>query len=272
MKLTVNDIFGLDYERLRNPIFPNQNSGIGTIPTSYSNINNIFPQGNLNSAIPQVASNNAIPQVALNSSVPPVSGLELLAAPSQETQKEEGLAALRNLLPGSLFATLLSGILPKETPQMKAAKKFYQDKFDITSSGSIGSGIMQGYNPVSGGLLYMISGGRSGTPPNVGLQRAYQQRINKISQMLEDGKYRDPEKKKQQLAELQKLKLEEQMAMESPAITKARKNAPGVYALAENRPGGSALGPGGGFSTTGGRDSGFQSASSKPSGRGRQDY
>lgn len=267
--LTVNDIFGLDYERLRNPIFPNQNAGIATIPTSYSNINNIFPQGALSSATPQVVSNNAIPQVALSGSVPPVSGLEMLAAPLPETPKEEGLGSLRFMMPGSLFGTLLAGILPKETPQMKEAKKFYQDRFGLTSSGSVGSGIMQGYNPVSGGLLYMISGGRSGTPPNVGLQRAYQQRINKISQMLEEGKYKDPEKKKQQLAELQRLKLEEQMAMESPTITKARKNAPGVYALAEAN---KALGPGGGFSTTGGKDSGFQSASSKPSGRGRQDY
>jgi hypothetical protein len=267
MKLTVNDIFGLDYERLRNPIFPNQNSGIATIPTSYSNINNIFPQGALNSSIPQVALNNTIPQVALSSSVPPVSGLELLAAPLPETQKEDGLGSLKNLIPGSLFATLLSGILPKETPQMKAAKKFYQDRFDITSSGSIGSGIMQGYNPVSGGLLYMISGGRSGTPPNVGLQRAYQQRINMIKNTLAkkyaDGDYSGTQLD-ERLAELEKLKAAEQMAMEKPTIDKARKANPGVYAKAEKL---GLIGPGGGF-----KSAGTNKNFSNKTGRGRTGY
>jgi hypothetical protein len=60
----------------------------------------------------------------------------------------------------------------------------------------------------------------------------------------------------------------EQMAMERPTIDKARAAASNVYSGANK-----ALGPGGGFSTSGSKkDSGFQSASSRPSGRGRQDY
>ena len=54
---------------------------------------------------------------------------------------------------------LLAGIstmfskLPKRDPRQGALENFYGENFGTTSSGSVASGIMQGYNPVSGGLF-----------------------------------------------------------------------------------------------------------------------
>ena len=64
--------------------------------------------------------------------------------------------------------------LPPETPEQKAVKSLY----DLDNIGRVASGPMAGYNPVSGGLLYSLSGGRAGQPTNVGLQRALQKRID----------------------------------------------------------------------------------------------
>ena len=192
-------------------------------------------------------------------------------APSVEMEQplqEKGIGSmLKNLIPGSLFATLLSGILPKESPQMKAAKSFYENQYGLTPGGSVASGIMAGYNPVSGGLLNMLTGGAYGSPPNIGLQRAYQQRINMIKNTLAkkyaDGDYSGTQLD-EKLAELQKLKTAEQMAMEKPTIDKARQAAPDVYREADRQ---GFTGPGGGFST-----SGREGAFSSKSGRGRQDF
>jgi hypothetical protein len=192
-------------------------------------------------------------------------------APSVEMEQplqEKGIGSmLKNLIPGSLFATLLSGILPKESPQIKAAKSFYANQYGLTPGGSVASGIMAGYNPVSGGLLNMLTGGAYGSPPNIGLQRAYQQRINMIKNTLAkkyaDGDYSGTQLD-EKLAELQKLKTAEQMAMEKPAIDKARELNPDVYASADKQ---GFTGPGGGFSTSG-KEGAFESKS----GRGRQDF
>jgi hypothetical protein len=192
-------------------------------------------------------------------------------APSVEMEQplqEKGIGSmLKNLIPGSLFATLLSGILPKESPQMKAAKSFYENQYGLTPGGSVASGIMAGYNPVSGGLLNMLTGGAYGSPPNIGLQRAYQQRINMIKNTLAkkyaDGDYSGTQLD-EKLAELQKLKTAEQMAMEKPTIDKARETNRDVYREADKQ---GFTGPGGGFST-----SGREGAFSSKSGRGRQDF
>jgi hypothetical protein len=197
-------------------------------------------------------------------------------APSVEIEQplqEKGIGSiLKYLVPGRLFATLLSGILPEESPQMKAAKSFYKNQYGLTPGGSVASGIMAGYNPVSGGLLNMLTQGAYGRPPNIGLQRAYQQRINMIKNTLAkkyaDGDYSGTQLD-EKLAELQRLKTAEQMAMEKPTIDKARKTNRDVYREADRQ---GFTGPGGGFSTSGGIDSGFESASSNPSGRGRQDF
>jgi hypothetical protein len=45
---------------------------------------------------------------------------------------------------------------------------------------------MENYNTVSGGLLNTITGGAAGTPTNYGLQGAYQDRINTVTNTLQD--------------------------------------------------------------------------------------
>ena len=212
------------------------------------------------------------PSVFTPTSVTPITPVEYTSySPSVEMEQplqEKGIGSmLKNLIPGSLFATLLSGILPEESPQMKAAKSFYRNQYGLTPGGSVASGIMAGYNPVSGGLLNMLTQGAVGRPPNVGLQRAYQQRINMIKNTLAkkyaDGDYSGTQLD-ERLAELEKLKAAEQMAMEKPTIDRARETNRDVYREADRQ---GFTGPGGGFST-----SGKEGAFSSKSGRGRQDY
>ena len=77
----------------------------------------------------------------------------------------------------SLTGMALQGIgnfLPSRDPRQTALDDFYGS----VSDGTIQSGLMAGYNPVSGGFLNTITGGRFGEPTNYGLQGAYQKRID----------------------------------------------------------------------------------------------
>ena len=86
--------------------------------------------------------------------------------------------------PVTLLIDLLKGIVPPQDPRQTALNEFYPDR---TSAGTIASGLMKGYNPVSGGGLYTLTGGRMGEEPTYGLQQAYQDRIDTITESL--GKY-----------------------------------------------------------------------------------
>jgi len=77
-------------------------------------------------------------------------------------------------LPGSGF---LKNI--EQDPRATGIRNFYSPE-GLTSSGSIASGIMKGYNPVSGGFLNMITGGKYGKPTQYGLAGAMQRRIENI--------------------------------------------------------------------------------------------
>ena len=176
--------------------------------------------------------------------------------------EKRGLAALLDYLPfgeKSLSGYLLNEFLPKDSPEIRSMKNFYTDQYGLTDTGQVASGIMAGYNPVYGGLLNMLTGGRFGEPTQFGLANAARQRIENIA------KRRAPQTdaSRAKIQELQKF-------AEADTINRARTTASDVYRDAGNR---GALGPGGGFSTSGSKkDSGFKSASSSPSGRGRQDY
>ena len=87
---------------------------------------------------------------------------------------------LKFVMPGSFIGNLLGGILPKEPPEVRRVKDFYARNFGVNTAGSVGSGIMQGYNPVSGGFLNYMTGGKYGEPMQVGLGRAMQKRIENI--------------------------------------------------------------------------------------------
>jgi len=67
----------------------------------------------------------------------------------------------------------------KQNPRATGIRNFYSPE-GLTSTGSIASGIMKGYNPVSGGFLNMITGGKFGKPTNYGLAGAMQRRIENI--------------------------------------------------------------------------------------------
>ena len=181
--------------------------------------------------------------------------------------KDKGSQFLDFIKGGGIMGNIAKGLLPEQDPRATMLRDYYggKDGSNLTSSGSIASGLMAGYNPVSGGFLHAISGGRFGRPTNYGLQRAYQKRIDMISKNLQNNIYKDPKKMLERLEKLKEEKRQEAMALEQRTIDRAREANPDVYRNAANIPG--ALGPGGGFSTTG-REGAFSSKS----GRGRQDY
>jgi len=99
-------------------------------------------------------------------------------------QEPSGIAKLLDYIPfvgeKSLGGTLLKNFLPKQSPQSIAMKNFYGSQFGLTPTGSVASGIMKGYNPVFGGFLNMITGGKFGEPTQYGLAGAMQRRIENI--------------------------------------------------------------------------------------------
>jgi hypothetical protein len=170
--------------------------------------------------------------------------------------EKRGLAALLDYLPfgeKSLLGYLGDKILPKDSPEIRSMKNFYRSQYGLTDTGQVASGIMAGYNPVSGGLLNMLTGGRFGEPTRFGLANAARQRIENIA------KRRAPQTdaSRAKIQELQKI-------AEADTISRARQANQDVYSRAEAN---KALGPGGGFST-----SGREGAFSSKSGRGRQDF
>ena len=83
--------------------------------------------------------------------------------------------------------SIMQGILkalPQNDPRATSIRDYYGGQGNLTSTGSIASGLMTGYNPVSGGFLNTITGGRFGSPTKYGLQRAYEKRINTIQDTL----------------------------------------------------------------------------------------
>tara|TARA_R100001163_G_scaffold54538_1_gene41856 strand:- start:45 stop:914 length:870 start_codon:yes stop_codon:yes gene_type:complete len=91
--------------------------------------------------------------------------------------KESGIMKLiKFLIPGSS----LGNFLPTQDPRATGIRNFYRPYEGLTSTGSIASGIMKGYNPVSGGFLNMITGGKYGKPTQYGLAGAMQRRIENI--------------------------------------------------------------------------------------------
>jgi hypothetical protein len=80
----------------------------------------------------------------------------------------------------SLIYNLLSTVLPKESPEIKGMKSFYRNEYGLDPVGRVASGIMKGYNPVYGGALNMLTGGRFGKPTQFGLAGAMQKRIEDI--------------------------------------------------------------------------------------------
>mgnify|MGYP005991873645 CR=1 FL=1 len=169
-----------------------------------------------------------------------------------------GIAKLLQYLPfvgdKSLSAGLLKGFIPQQDPRAINMRNFYGSQYGLTPTGSLASGIMAGYNPISGGFLNTITGGKFGRPTNYGLATAARERINRIA----NRKAAQTAASRARIAELQKF-------ARADEISRARQANPGVYAAAEKQ----------GFidSRTGGfKSAGTNEAFSNRTGRGRTGY
>jgi len=100
--------------------------------------------------------------------------------------KDGGSKFLDFIKKGGVIGNIASAVLPEQRPESIFMKNYYggKDGSNLTSSGSIASGLMKGYNPVSGGGLYTLTGGRLGEEPTYGLQNAYDRRIDTIRKTL----------------------------------------------------------------------------------------
>jgi hypothetical protein len=71
-------------------------------------------------------------------------------------------------------------MLPKLSPEAQNIRNFYGSQFGLTPTGQVASGIMKGYNPVSGSnLLNRFTGGLV-PAKRIGLSNAIQKRISNI--------------------------------------------------------------------------------------------
>ena len=155
-----------------------------------------------------------------------VPGEERFTLPKEKTGilqsiKDGGSKLLDFIKGGGIMGNIARGLLPEQDPRAIMLRDYYggEDGNNI-KDGTIQSGLMAGYNPISGGFLNAISGGRFGRPTNYGLQRAYQKRIDMIQKNLDDNKYRDPAK---MLERLEKIKEEKRKEAEALRIaTEAR--------------------------------------------------
>ena len=131
--------------------------------------------------------------------------------------KDKGSQFLDFIKGGGIMGNIARGVLPEQDFRATMLRDYYggKDRSNLTSSGSIASGLMAGYNPISGGFLHSISGGRFGNPTNYGLQRAYQKRIDMISKNLQNNIYKDPKKMLERLEKLKEEKRKEAEALET---------------------------------------------------------
>ena len=170
-------------------------------------------------------------------------------------QEPSGITKLLSYLPfgeNSILGNVIRS-LPQESPEIRGMKNFYGNRYGLTDTGQVASGIMKGYNPVYGGFLNTITGGRFGTPTQYGLAPAIRRRIDRIA----NRKIAQTDTSRARIKELQDL-------ARADTISRARQANPGVYASADKQ----------GFTDSSG---GFKSAGtnenfSNKTGRGRTGY
>jgi len=134
------------------------------------------------------------------------------------------------LLTGLGFATGIPlgilGMLPEMDPRQKALREVYgYDNIGRVPQGQL----MAGYNPVSGGLLNMLTGGKMGEETTYGLSGAIDKRIARINKTLakqrKDKKRQESEVLKQRLKDLQALKDREAAALNRAGQIRAQQGA-----------------------------------------------
>ena len=172
-------------------------------------------------------------------------------------QEPSGIAQLLDYLPfgeKSLSGALLRNFLPQESSEIKNIKNFYRQNYGLDSIGRVDSGIMKGYNPVSGNdFLNKITGGFF-PAKQFGLADAARRRINRIA----NRKIAQTDASRAKIKELQNF-------ARADTISRARQANPGVY---EGRSGGFDTSAADRAGTSAGSGQGF----SNKSGRGRTGY
>ncbi len=99
---------------------------------------------------------------------------------TDEVKQKSGIAKLFDFLQKFSPVNIVRGLLPEQDPRAINIRNFYGSQFGLTPSGQVASGIMKGYNPISGGFINRITGGKYGTPTKYGLAGAMQRRIENI--------------------------------------------------------------------------------------------
>jgi len=127
-----------------------------------------------------------------------------------EKNKPFGLRDLASFLPfGERSATgaIARMLIPQEDPVVTQSRDYFAGLYGLDDIGRIQQGdLMQGYNPISGGFINKITGGKFGDPINIGLDKSYQKRIDVITnkgipRLLKQGK--DPSNLIKRRTELQ---------------------------------------------------------------------
>jgi hypothetical protein len=170
-------------------------------------------------------------------------------------KKPSGIEKLLSYAPfgkNSILKRVLDAF-PQMSPEAKNIRNFYGSRYGLTDTGQVASGIMKGYNPVYGGFLNTITGGRFGTPTQYGLANAARKRIERIAKR----KAPQTEASRKKIKELQDI-------ARADTISRARQSNPDVYSKAD------ALGltdSSGGFKSAGTNEN-----FSNKTGRGRTGY
>ena len=139
-----------------------------------------------------------------------------------ESIKDKGFDILDFIKGGGLSGLVAKTFLGEQDPRATFLRDYYggEDGSNLTSTGSIASGLMAGYNPVSGSnFLNKISGGFL-PGQTFGLQNAYDRRIKAIentirNKYLNKGRSLDETKLDERLKKLKEEKRKEAAALKT---------------------------------------------------------
>ena len=139
-----------------------------------------------------------------------------------ESIKDKGFDILDFIKGGGLSGLVAKTFLGEQDPRATFLRNYYggEDGSNLTSTGSIASGLMAGYNPVSGSnFLNKISGGFL-PGQTFGLQNAYDRRIKAIentirNKYLNKGRSLDETKLDERLKKLKEEKRKEAAALKT---------------------------------------------------------
>jgi len=192
-----------------------------------------------------------------------------LKIPTLQSEKRNklssGIIKAFNIIKDPITGLISSaiGMLPDRDSRQGTLENFYGDNFGLTSSGSVASGIMQGYNPVSG----------FGDKTQYGLTSAIDKRIDKIkktmlSKIKRYGSTYDSSKQLDKIKQLRAVKEKEAAAFEQ--AQRAREATTAARAIARNPQVYRDAGVGsGGFAS---QNTGTNPNFSNKTGRGRTGY